>query len=131
MKLTEAEWIVMNVVWERRSVVAREVLEAVEDRTGWAYTTVKTLMSRLVDKGALKGRKRGNTVVFEPVISREQARRSAVRGLLDRAFDGAFGSFVQHMLTQEKLSSKDRLELERMLAELEPRPPRSGKEASR
>lgn len=107
----------MTVVWKHSRVVAREVLEAVEPQTGWAYTTVKTLMSRLVEKGALTARKRGNTILFEPLITRYQARRTAVRSLIERAFDGTFGSLVQHMIAEEKLSPEDRSTLERMLAE--------------
>lgn len=119
MKLSEAEWTVMNAVWKRSPASARDVLETIESETGWAYTTVKTMLTRLVEKGALKTHKRANTGLFEPTVSRSQARRSAVRSLLEKAFDGTFGSLVQHMITQEKLSAKERKKLAAMLTELE------------
>ncbi len=115
MKLSDAEWTVINVVWERSVASARDVLEQTEAETGWAYTTVKTILSRLVEKGALRVRKRANTSLYEPLVSRKAARRSAVRSLLDRAFDGAFGGLLQHLVTDEKLSKKDREELKAML----------------
>lgn len=115
MKLSDAEWTVINVVWERSPASARDVLEQTEAATGWAYTTVKTLLSRLVDKGALRMRKRANTSFYEPLVSRKDARRSAVRSLLDRAFDGTFGSLLQHLVSDEKLSKKDRERLATML----------------
>ena len=118
MKLSDTEWTVMNEVWRRSPVSARDVLEAVEGDTEWAYTTVKTILSRLVDKGALHVRKRANTSLFQPRISREKARRSAVKSLLEKAFDGTFGSLVQHMMTEERLSARDRKKLAAMLAEL-------------
>ncbi len=118
MKLSDTEWTVMNEVWRRSPVSARDVLEAVEGETEWAYTTVKTILSRLVDKGALHVRKRANTSLFQPRISREKARRSAVKSLLEKAFDGTFGSLVQHMMTEERLSARDRKKLAAMLAEL-------------
>ncbi len=115
VKLSDAEWTVIKVVWERFPATARDVLEKIESETGWAYTTVKTILSRLVEKGALRVRKRANTSVYEPVVSRKDARSSALRMLLDRAFDGTFGSLLQHMVTDEKLSKKDRDRLRAML----------------
>ncbi|MEE9126017.1 MAG: BlaI/MecI/CopY family transcriptional regulator [Planctomycetota bacterium] len=115
MKLSDTEWTVINVVWERSPASARDVLEQTEAQTGWAYTTVKTILSRLVEKGALRTRKRANTSLYEPLVSRKDARRSAVRSLLDRAFDGTFGGLLQHLVTDEKLSKKDRERLEAML----------------
>jgi BlaI family penicillinase repressor len=117
VKLSDAEWTVMSVVWRDAPVSARDVLEAVSHETGWAYTTVKTLLARLVEKGVLRTRKRANTNLFEPLISREQARKSALRSLVERAFDGTFGSLVQHMIATERLSDSDRRRLAAMLAE--------------
>ena len=119
MKLSDAEWTVMNATWDHAPVSGRDVLEAVQKETDWAYTTVKSLLARLVDKGALRMRKRANTSYFEPLITRDQARRSALRSLLEKAFDGAVGSLVQHMITAERLSPKDRRALAEMIAEME------------
>ena len=119
MKLSDAEWTVMNALWERSPANARDVLEHCEAETSWAYTTVKTLLARLVGKGALAERKRANTSLYEPLVSRTEARHSALRSLLDKAFDGAFGPLLQHMVSDEKLSKRDRRELTSMLEELE------------
>ena len=94
MKLTDAEWKVMSVVWEQPPTSARTVLDAVGDDTGWAYTTVKTLLDRLVEKGALTATIERNTSRYSPSITRKAARRSAVRGLVDRAFEGGFAPLV-------------------------------------
>jgi len=119
MKLSDAEWTVMAAVWERSPASARDVLERIEHERGWAYSTVKTILMRLAEKGALRVRKRANTSLYEPAITRDQARRSAVRSLLDRAFDGTFGALIQHIVAEEKLSPRDRDRLARMLAELD------------
>ena len=118
-RLTDSEWTVMDAIWDRGSATAREVLEDVQGGTGWAYTTVKTMLARLTEKGIVAERKRGNTSVYEAVLSRQNARRSALHSLLDRAFDGTIGTLMQHMVRDEKLSKKDRAELTRMLEELE------------
>jgi predicted transcriptional regulator len=119
MKLNDSEWTVMQAVWESSPASARTVLERVHAETDWAYTTVKTILARLVEKGALHEEKQGKTSVYEPLVTRETARKAAVRSLLDKAFDGTFGSLVQHMVASEKLGKKEREKLARMLAEID------------
>lgn len=116
-RLTEAEWTVMQAVWPRSPACARDVLEVVHGETGWAYTTVKTLLARLVEKRALTERRRGNVSYYEPRVTQGEARMTALRGLLERAFGGSIGALVQHMASEEKLSRKERAELARLLSE--------------
>jgi len=117
--LTDAEWKIMRLAWESRRVTAREVCDALEGETGWAYTTVKTLMDRLVAKRALEARLEGNTTRYVAALSRTKARRSAVKSLLDRAFDGAFAPLVHFLVEREKLTEEERAELLRMIEESE------------
>lgn len=119
MKFNDSEWTVMQAVWESSPASARTVLERVHAETDWAYTTVKTVLARLVEKGALHEEKQGNTSIYAPLVTRETARKAAVRSLLDKAFDGTFGSLVQHMVASEKLGKKEREKLARMLAEID------------
>jgi BlaI family transcriptional regulator, penicillinase repressor len=115
MRLSDTEWTVMRAVWARGPASARDVLEAVTAETGWAYTTVKTLLARLVEKGALSERKRANQSIYEPLVTARTARVAALRALVDRAFDGVFGSLVQHLVAEERLSDRDRAALRAML----------------
>ena len=121
MQLSEAEWTIMNRVWQDHPATARVVLEAVVDETGWAYTTVKTMMNRLVDKGVLGEKKRNGTSEYEPLLTKRRARAAALRALLDRAFDGAMGPMVSYLVEDEKLSKRDREELKRILGERRPK----------
>ena len=109
----------MTAVWEHSPATAREVLERIPPETAWAYTTVKTMLARLVGKGALAAEKRGNTSVYTPLLTRDEARRSAWGSLLDRAFEGGVGSFVRFVAERQSLSSDERAELRRMLDELD------------
>jgi predicted transcriptional regulator len=122
MKLSDSEWTVMKVVWDGSCASARDVFERVAAETNWAYTTVKTTLDRLVEKGALRVRKQANRSLYEPLVSRTQARRSALHYMLDKAFDGAFGSLLQHMVATEKLTKRDRESLAALLAEMEQKP---------
>ncbi len=119
MKLNDSEWTAMQAVWEASPASARDVLGRVQRETGWAYSTLKTVLGRLVEKGALRERKRGNVSFFEPLVTRDEARQEAVRSLLHKAFDGTFGSLVQHMAASEKLSRKEKQKLARMLADVD------------
>ena len=121
MHITEAEWKAMNAVWERSPASARDVLESLENETGWAYTTVKTVLNRLVEKGALTMRRRANTNLYTPLVTRLEARRGEVRALLDRAFDGAFSPLVHFLLDERELSDADAEALRRRLDDLEDR----------
>ena len=125
LKLSDAEWTVMQAVWAGQPASARDVLDRVGKNTGWAYTTVKTLLSRLVDKGAVTTRMQGNVSLYESRISKRQARIAALRSLVDKAFDGTFGSLLQHLVTEERLSKNDRAALARMLEDLDSRERRS------
>lgn len=117
MRLSETEWVAMKVLWDRGSATAREVHEALREETGWAYTTVRTMLGRLAEKGAVRAVKSGSAGSFEPAVTRRSARRSAVRALIDRAFAGAVGPFLHFMLEEERLSERDRRELRRLLGE--------------
>ena len=114
--LTDAEWTVMRAVWQGCPCTARDVLERVAD-SGWAYTTVRTLLQRLVDKGAVTMRLRGNTSIYEARLREQDAKQSAVRSLLQKAFDGSFGALLTHLARTERLSARDRARLQRLLDE--------------
>lgn len=117
IQLSEAEWKIMNAVWERNPASVRDVMDVLGRSNSWAYSTIKTMMSRLVEKGALATRKRANTSLFEPLLSKKRARQAALRSLLDRAFEGAVGPFVSFLVDEETLSDRDRSRLEQMLKE--------------
>jgi BlaI family penicillinase repressor len=115
--LSEAEWKVMRCLWRRSPATARDVLDGLRGETRWAYTTVKTLLARLEAKGAVSAEMRGNTSWYAPRVAQGDARRHAVRSLVERAFDGAFGSLVHHLADPKSLSKREREELRRALDE--------------
>jgi BlaI family penicillinase repressor len=116
MKLTEPEWLIMNVLWDRHPAKARGVFERLPSTVNWAYTTVKTMLDRLVEKKLVRKSKRGNIGYYEPLLSRRQARRTALSKLLDQAFDGAFGPLMHFLVEDENLSAKQRKELIKILS---------------
>lgn len=116
-KLSDAEWAIMNALWQGSPASARDVLERLGPTAGWAYTTIKTMLDRLAEKGLVKVTKRATAGLYEPRLAREAAQTSAVRSLVDRAFGGTFGSLVQHFVTSERLSEQEKRELRELFAE--------------
>ena len=132
MRFSDAEWIVMEALWQgadaprerasakssgRERSSARDVIERLGKRTGWAYTTVKTMLTRLVEKGAVREEWKGNVATYRPKVSRLAARRSAVKSLVERAFGGAYGAFVHHLVEGGPLSDPERARLRKLLAD--------------
>jgi len=73
--LTQAEWQVMECLWEQAPRTGREAAEYMARRTGWSRSTTLTLLQRLEDKGAVSSREEGRKKVFSPVLRREDAAR--------------------------------------------------------
>lgn len=117
MQLSEAEWKVMNVLWRTGAASAREVLEALHGETGWAYTTVKTMLSRLEEKGAVGAKTVGGAAVYSTRIRQAATQRAALKSLVERAFGGTMSAFVHHLVARESLSAKEKAALRKLLAE--------------
>lgn len=115
MKLSEAEWQIMNALWKRSPATARDLTEYLPKDTNWAYTTIKTMLTRLVTKKAVSERKRGNTSVYEPLISKTKARSKAVVSLVNQAFDGTVAPLMHFLVEEKKLTKKQREELINLL----------------
>ena len=111
MKLTEAEWLIMKALWGGHPAKARQIAKRLPRGVKWAYTTIKTMLTRLAEKGAVSEAKQGNVSLYEPIVSRQQARKTVLRSVLDQAFDGAFGPMMHFLLEDQKLSAKQRREL--------------------
>jgi len=119
MKLTEAEWQIMKALWENWPATARQIADRLGSDVNWAYTTIKTMLTRLAEKKAVKETKKGNVSVYEPILSRPQAQRNALKSLVNQAFDGAFGPLMHFLVEDQKLTKKQKEELKKALQETE------------
>lgn len=114
-KLTEAEWEIIQVVWEHEPCAAPSVQEELEERKQWTYSTVKTLMDRMVAKGLLTTERIRNLILYRSAITQKQARRGEIAKTLTRAFGGAFTPMMQFMLESHTLSQEELSKLETMI----------------
>ncbi|WP_296278548.1 BlaI/MecI/CopY family transcriptional regulator [Pseudoxanthomonas sp.] len=119
MSISDAEAVVMDVLWRRHPASAEDVVAALAGRAEWAEPTVKTLLNRLLNKGAIKAEKEGRRYLYSPVLSRDAWLAEQSAGLVDRLFGGRVAPLVAHFSEQRKLSSADIAELKRLIAELD------------
>jgi len=114
-ELTEAEWAIMRVVWANEPCAAGTVQEALEREREWAYSTVKTVMDRMVRKGLLEVERIRNLQLFRSTVSEVEARRGELRKMLKRAFDGALTPMMQFLVENEELSPDEVAALRKLL----------------
>jgi BlaI family penicillinase repressor len=119
MKFSDAEWQLMNALWQKYPATAREVMDNIPNSNTWAYTTVKTMLTRLVDKKAISETKQGNISVYEPLVSQQSARKSALQGLVDKVLGGTVEPIMHFLVEEKKLSVKDRQKLIEFLEKMD------------
>lgn len=119
IQISEAESVVMQVLWQRAPQAADEVVAALADQQDWAEPTIKTLLNRLLNKGAIRATREGRRYLYSPLLSREAWLSSESESLLQRLFDGRIAPLVAHFGEQRKLSAQDIAELRQLIEELE------------
>ena len=115
VELTEGEWEIMKVVWEKEPCAAGTVQEVLTESRDRAYSTVKTTMDRMVEKGFLRIEKVRNVQLFLSCISQVDAKRGEFRRMLKRAFDGALTPMMQFLIEHEGISKKQASVLRRLV----------------
>jgi BlaI family penicillinase repressor len=121
VELTQAEWEIMKVVWEKEPCAAGTVQETMAKKRDRAYSTVKTTMDRMTEKGFLQIEKIRNLQLFRSCISDVDAKRGEFRKMLKRAFDGALTPMMQFLIEHEGLSKKQASQLRKLVNKAENR----------
>lgn len=117
-RISEAEHAVMEVLWEKSPQTAAEVCEKVCEERDWSMPTVKTLLSRLVAKGAVSTRPDGRRFLYTPLLGRSDYVGGESRRLVDRLFGGRAAPLFAHLAETEALMDDDIAEIERLLQEM-------------
>jgi BlaI family penicillinase repressor len=115
VELTEAEWPVIKVVWETEPCTAPAVQEKLQKSTGWTYSTVRTLMDRMVAKGLLKAKKEGKATIYNSAVTRREAQHGELFYTLKHAFNGALAPMVQCLLESKDLDASELAKIEALL----------------
>jgi BlaI family transcriptional regulator, penicillinase repressor len=117
--ISDAESQVMEVLWRSRGKVpAEDVVAALVSQQQWQEATIKTLLNRLLKKGAVSAEKDGRRYLYSAVLEREHWISSQSTGMLDRLFGGRVAPLVAHFGKHRRLSKTDIADLKRLIEEL-------------
>lgn len=123
--ISAAELEVIKTLWDRGALAARDVFAALPANHGWAYKTVKTLLARLVAKGAVTYEQVGNSYLYSAAVTREQVTRRELKGFVDHVLDGSLMPILHFIEGKGDLSAEELAQLERILEKK--RPERKGR----
>ncbi|REK53767.1 MAG: transcriptional regulator [Thermobacillus sp.] len=117
-RISDAEWEVMQVLWAGPPpMTAQDVIERLAPARAWSPRTVKTLLNRLLKKGAVRHEARGKMYVYFPAVSEEACVREERRHFLHRIYGGALTPMIAHLLKDERLTREEIEQLKRILDE--------------
>lgn len=119
MAISDAEAVVMEVLWEKHPQGADEVVAALAGHSDWAEATIKTLLNRLLNKGAIEAVREGRRYLYSPVLSREAWVGQESEGLVERLFGGRVAPLVAHFSERGRLSKADVAALRKLVEELD------------
>jgi predicted transcriptional regulator len=119
MPISAAESRIMEALWRQNPLTAEEIVAQVAEPQGWSEATVKSLVNRLLTKGAIEAEKTGRRYLYRPRVDRSAYVSHESRGLLDRLFGGRITPLVSHFSETNQLSPEDIAELKRLIAELD------------
>ncbi len=115
--ISDSEWDVMEPIWEAGACTAADVIKRLRATHDWNHSTIRTLLARLVEKGALEYEVDGPRYIYRPAISRRQCVRQKGRSFLEQTFGGDVGALLVHFVTEAALDQDQIEQLRQMLAQ--------------
>jgi BlaI family transcriptional regulator, penicillinase repressor len=115
IELTEAEWTIIKAIWQQEPCTAPAIQQLLEKETAWTYSTVRTLMDRMVAKGSLTANKERNVTLYASAITRKQAQRGELLYALRNAFNGALTPMVQCLIESKEMNQEELAQLESLI----------------
>lgn len=115
LHITDAEWEVMRVVWANTQVTSKEVISTLQEKLDWKQATTKTLLGRLVEKGALNTEQEGRKYIYSANIEEKEAIRSFTNHIFDRICRKKVGNVIESIIKDHTLSFDDIQRLEEIL----------------
>ncbi len=114
-RISDAEWVVMKVLWDKGALTTGQVVQALAGQTPWKPKTIHTLLRRLAHKGALAFQKAGREYLFRPTVDARECEHAVTRSFLDRFFGGDLAPFLARIVEREKLRPGEIERLKRIL----------------
>ena len=116
-KISDAEWIVIKVLWEEPELTSTQIIEVLSPKTAWKPKTIHSLINRLVNKGAVGINKEGSQFRFYPILDKKDCVMEETRSFIQKVYDGSVNHMLSSFIKNEKLSKKEIEELQQILNE--------------
>lgn len=119
MSMPSSEWIIMECLWDKAPMTVTQIAKVMEEQTGWAKSTTKTLISRMTAKGYLRFREGDKAREYYPAFPRSEAILAETENFLSRLYNGSLGMMVNTLVDQKSLSRHEIKELRAILDKTE------------
>lgn len=117
--ISEAEWEIMKILWEKPNITLREIVRDLEGM-GWSYSTIKTLLRRLVDKGVVAVDKSvANSFKYKASIREQDCKIKETNKFLQRVFDGSISMFISTLAKGRNLTKQELKDLMEIISKME------------
>lgn len=117
IQISDAEWVVMEVLWRSGSATAADVIASLADVKTWNHRTVRSLLTRLVDKGVLDARAAGHRNVYRPAVRRDKCVRQESQSFVEKVFAGDAAELLVHFVRHTKITPQEIERLRKLLDE--------------
>jgi len=114
-KIADSEWRIMKLLWQQAPQTANQIIDRLKVEVDWNPRTIKTLLNRLVNKGALNYKTKGRSYLYFPAVKENECKHEAVRSFINRVFDGALKPMLAAFLESKRLSKENLDELREIL----------------
>lgn len=119
INISDSEWKVMKALWEKPGLTLREIASELKD-TGWSYTTVRTMVARLVEKGAVNADKTDpNSFLYSPAVLENECKAKEMDSFLTRVFDGSVSMLISTLTRDSNLTEEEQKELMSIIEKME------------
>ena len=118
ISISDSEWKIMRVLWETPDLTLREITASLEE-TEWSYTTIRTLVTRLMEKGAITADKTSNNFKYYPAVIEDECIRKEMNRFLSRVFDGSVSMLVSTLTKDSNLTEEEQKELMNIIEKMD------------
>ena len=118
-RISDSEWLVLRCLWKKSPLEIKEIQGMLQEETGWTGNMVRSLVVRLLDKGAIGAETQDRYFRYYPIAAEEECVRQETRSFVNRVFEGNVSKFFAAFAGSGKLSEKDRREIEAILKRMD------------
>lgn len=116
-KISDSEWEIMKIIWINPNCTAQDIIEQLKDSQKWKPKTIKTLISRLIDKNIVGFEQLGREYKYYSLVNEEECRKTENKSFLQKVYNGSLKSLLLNFIEEENLSKEDIEDLKAILKE--------------